>query len=117
MPKITFSVPAITLSQMQCTKIQLLAVCAVLSKMHMNRHTARAIVFGPSRYAGLGLPDLYTSASTAQIRLFLGHLRLQDKTADLILIDMSYLQLLTGSTRLFLACHTPNIATVQMEDG
>ncbi len=33
--------------------------------------------------------------------LLLGHLRLRDKTANLILIDLSYIQLLTGSTTLF----------------
>jgi hypothetical protein len=53
----------------------------------------------------LALPNIYTSQGINQLCLFLGHLRLRDKTANLILIDMSYLQLLTGSSTLFLNLH------------
>ncbi len=101
-PKITSSVPVLTLSHTQCKKIQSPAICATLSKMHLNRHTARAIVYGPACFVGLDFPELYTSAGIGQLRLFLGHLRLQDKTANLILIDLSYLQLLVGSAMFFL---------------
>jgi len=48
-------------------------------------------VFGSSKYAGLDLPHLATAENVGQLRLLLGHLRLQDKTADLILIDISYI--------------------------
>ena len=91
-----------TLTRPQCTYIQAPAIQATLSKLHLNRNTSRAIVFGPSSYAGLDLPELYTTEGTGQLRLLLGHLRLRDKTARLILIDLSYLQLLTGSSTLFL---------------
>ncbi len=64
-------------------------------------YTSRAIVFGPARYAGLDLPALYSNESIGQLRLLLGHLRLRDKTAKIILIDISYLQLLIGSATLF----------------
>jgi hypothetical protein len=100
-PKSGFSIPALTLSQEQCNKIQGPALHATLSKLHLNRNTSRSVVFGPSKYAGLGLPSLYTSGSIGQLRLFIGHLRLKDKTARLILIDMSYIQLLVGSITLF----------------
>ena len=73
-PKITFSVPVLTLSQTQCKKIQSPAICATLSKMHLNQHTARAIVYVPACFAGLDLPERYTLAGIGQLRLFLGHL-------------------------------------------
>ncbi len=70
-------------------------------KLHLNQHTSPAIVFGPSSYGGLGLPELYTSEGIGQLRLLIGHLHLRDKTANLILIDISYLQLIVGSSTLF----------------
>jgi hypothetical protein len=90
-PKVGFSTPVLSLTYNQCVHIQVPAIQATLSKLHLNRNTSRAIVFGPDTYGGLGLPDLYTSTGINQLRLLLGHLRLQDKTAKLILIDISYL--------------------------
>jgi hypothetical protein len=69
--------------------------------LHLNQHTSRAIIFGPSISGGLDLPKLYTSAGLGQLRLLVGHLRLQNKTASLILIDIGYVQLLVGSVTLF----------------
>jgi hypothetical protein len=93
--------PVLALSQTQCTSIQSPALCATLSRLHLNKHTSRAIVFGPSKYGGLEMPELYASEGIGQLRLFMGHLRLRDKTASLILIDISYLQHIVGSSTLF----------------
>jgi hypothetical protein len=100
-PQIGFSTPVLALSQKQCTSIQSPALCATLSKLHLNKRTSRAIIIGPSDYGGLAMPKLYTSKGIGQLRLLMGHLRLGDKTALLILIDISYLQLLVGSSTLF----------------
>ncbi len=112
-PKSGLSVPALTLTQTQCDRIQGPAVSATLSKLHLNRNTSSAVVFGPSKYAGLGLPSLFTTKSIGQLCLLLGHLRLKDKTARLLLIDMSFIQLLVGSTTLFFnlpfQCHSHSV--------
>jgi hypothetical protein len=100
-PKVGFSLPTLHLTQAECKRIQSPAICATLSKLHFNHCTSRAIVFGPTKYAGLDLPHLATTENVGQLRLLLGHLRLQDKTADLILIDISYIQLLVGSSTTF----------------
>ncbi len=92
-PKIGFSMPILSLTQPQCTYVQAPALQATLAKLHLNRKVAWAIVFGPASHAGLDMPDLYTSAGISKLRLLLGHLQLQDKTAKLILIDNSYLQM------------------------
>jgi len=75
---------------------------ALLPKLHVNWHTARSIIFGPESYGGLSLPNLYITQGTDKLRLFLGHLRTQDRTGKLIHINMTYVQLLTGSGTLFL---------------
>ncbi len=51
-------------------------------------------MYGPDCYAGLDLPKWCTSAGIGQLHLFLGYLRLKNKTANLILIGLSCLQLL-----------------------
>ena len=74
----------------------------LLPKLHINRHTARSIVFGGELYGGLALPNPFITQGIDKLRLFLGHLRIQDRTGQLIHIDMSYLQLLAGCGTLFL---------------
>jgi len=75
---------------------------ATLPKLKLNRNTSRAIIHGPSRYGGLNMSHVYGEQGNGQLRLLLGHLRNRDHTGELIIIAMSYLQILTGSTRCFL---------------
>jgi hypothetical protein len=44
---------------------------------------------------------MYTSDGIGKLHVLLGHLHLQDKTSNITLIDLSYVQLLVGSTTLF----------------
>jgi hypothetical protein len=72
---------------------------AVLPKLHVNRNTARSIVFVPTSHGGLGLPTVYSEQSFGQLAYFTGYINLEDKTGRLLLISLSYLQLLSGSKR------------------
>jgi len=96
-PKLTYSVPALTMSEEECKEIQSPSIMAVLPRLHVNRNTARSIIFGPAQYGGLGLPTVYSEQSLGQLIYFVGHVNLGDKTGNLILISLSYLQLLSGS--------------------
>ena len=102
LPKLRFQPPLLSLSQQDCDKLTSQIFMALLPKLHINRHTARSIVFGAEKYGGLALPNLYITQGVDKLKLFLGHLRIQDRTSQLIYIDMSYIQLLTGSGTLFL---------------
>jgi hypothetical protein len=96
--------------QQQCKQVQAPALAAILSKMHMNRHTSHHILFGDYRYGGLSLPDLYTDQGYGQLKLLVGHLKMEDTTGDLILIAISHLQIHTGSGTPFFALPYPNYA-------
>lgn len=101
--------PVLALNHTQCTKIQCPALCSILSKMHLKHNTSRAVIFSPTKYGGLDLPDQYISNGISQLQLLLlGYVRLQDKTANFILIDTSYLQLLSGSSTLFFNLSFPS---------
>jgi len=75
---------------------------ALLPKLHLNRHTSRAIIHGPEELGGLALPHLFTSQGIDKIKLFVGHLRIRDRTAKLIHIDLSYIQLILGIKEFFI---------------
>jgi hypothetical protein len=96
-PKICYQLPLLTLNLKQCETIVSIVIQALLPKLHINRNTARAIIHGPEDYGGIGLPHLYTCQGLQKITLFLGHMRLQDKTGNLLVIGLSNLQLLSGS--------------------
>jgi hypothetical protein len=104
-PKIGFTLPTLALMEEQCYKIQSPALNICLQKVHLNQHTARSIFYDPKEYGGLNIPHAYFIQSIGQSNLFIGHLQAQDKTGHLILLSMSYLQILTGSRTSFL--HLP----------
>jgi len=63
----------------------------------------RAVLFGPTEYGGIGLPDLYCDQGYLQLRLLIGHLNLQNDLSRLIPILISNVQLFLGSATPFFA--------------
>jgi hypothetical protein len=83
-PRLGFSLLAMTFTEQQCAKIQAPALQAFLPKCHLNRYAAHSILFGPPKYGVLDLPNVYALQCVDQLSLFLGCLRAQDKTSHLI---------------------------------
>lgn len=102
LPKLRYQPPLLALTLKQCDTLQSIILKAVLPKLHINHHTARSIVHGPIELGGLALPHIYTMQGVDKLNLLLGHLRLQDRTGQLIHADLSYLQLLSGSGTMVL---------------
>ena len=109
-PKISYGLPVSTFTEQECRHIQAPAKAAFLSKIGLNRHTAASIIHGPEDYGGLQLPNVYVDQGIVQLRLFLGHMRRQDKTSQLLEIAMSYMQLRTGAGTLFMNLPFPKYA-------
>jgi hypothetical protein len=65
--------------------------------MHLNCHSPHAVLFGESKYGGLSLPELYTDQGHHQLKLLIRHLKLKDQNGDLIYIDLTNVQLVTGA--------------------
>jgi hypothetical protein len=97
LPKLRYQPPLLALTQKQCNTIQSIVLQALLPKLHINRNTARSIVHGPAELGGLALPQLHTTQGIDKLELFLGHLRIQDRTGQMIHSDLTYLQQLSGS--------------------
>jgi hypothetical protein len=85
--KLCYQLPCIFLSQSLCDSLML----------HVNRNTARSIIFGPEELGGMNLPHLFTYQRYIKLSMFLGHIRVNDKTGKLLRIGISHLQLISGS--------------------
>jgi hypothetical protein len=99
-PRLTYPLPCTSLTQKQCQAIQAPALAALLPKLHLNRHTPRAVLFGVLKYGGLDLPELYTDQGFGQLRLLIGHLNFRDEVGLQILCFLSELQLFIGTIKL-----------------
>jgi hypothetical protein len=80
-----------------------LGLAALLPKLHLNQHTPHAILFASTHFGGLQLPELYTDKGVGQLKLFFGHLKLQDDTGNLLLVLLSELQLHIGTAHPILS--------------
>jgi hypothetical protein len=87
------------LTPAHCNMIQAPALAALLPKLHMNRHTSRAVIYATDRFGGIGLLDLYMGQGFEQLTLFMGHLKLADENGKLILSLLSHLQLYIGTAQ------------------
>jgi hypothetical protein len=61
-------------------------------KIRFNRNTAHQVVYGPSRYGGLGFQDLFVEQGVAQVQLLVRHLRAGTVQGIFILITLSWWQ-------------------------
>jgi hypothetical protein len=100
-PELKYPLSCTTLTPAQCKMIQAPALAALLPKLHLNKNSPRAIIFGSSLYGGLGLPDLHLDQGFEQLTLFIGHLQLTDENGQMILSLISHLQLFVSSATSF----------------
>jgi folate-dependent tRNA-U54 methylase TrmFO/GidA len=97
MASISYGTTATSLNIKECEEIQRLFVNAILPKMEINRNTARTVVFGTSKYGGLGLNHLDAVQGFAQLQYLIGSLRTQDTTGDLYQMLFEYTHLECGT--------------------
>ena len=102
MPALVYPIGAIPITEEQCKHILGPALQALLPKLGFNSTLARDLVHAPSRYGGPGLSNLYTYAGNARINMFIGHLRKQDATADILKISLGCCQQELGIGNNFL---------------
>jgi hypothetical protein len=100
-PRLTYPLACTSLMEKQCHHVQAPTLAALLPNLHLNRHTPHSVVFGDAKFGGLSLPHLYTDQGFQQLRFFIGHLCQQDEMRKLILIAISFLQLILGVQKPF----------------
>jgi hypothetical protein len=96
MPSLAYGTPASSLTTKECEDIQRPVVAEILPKMGIIWNSARAVVFGPSQYCGLGLDYLSAVQGRNRIQYLIGHLRSKSLTGKLIRNQLEYTQLEVG---------------------
>ena len=64
---------ATSLSKSQCNTIMKPLLDASLGALGLNRKMTRAVVYGPKRYQGVGIPDLWTLQGILKLWLAIAH--------------------------------------------
>jgi hypothetical protein len=63
---------------------------------------------------GMGIPELYTDKHCSHLKLFLGHIKLKTDLGSQILLLISYIQLLVGSSSPLLSL-SPSLYALWLE--
>jgi hypothetical protein len=77
---------------------------AILPKMGINQNTKREVVFGTTKYGGLGLTHLAAVQGYGQLQCLLRNLRSGDTSGTLYRILMEFTQLECGMEQEILSC-------------
>ena len=93
-----YPLPVSMFSRKQCHKIQQPFVHAILPKMGINRHTPRAVIYGPRSLGGLELMDLRVEQAAIQWETTRGHLRRLDRAGKGVHITAHDTQVEAGSS-------------------
>ena len=98
---IRYPLPVTMFNDRQCNKIQQPFIHAILPKMGINRHTPRAVIYGPKSLGGLEIMDLRIEQATIQWETTQGHLRRMDRAGKGVKITEHDTQVEAGSSKHF----------------
>jgi hypothetical protein len=104
MASLEYGTAATSLSMDECKEIQKTPVNAILPKMGINRNTKREVLFGTTKYGGLGLTHVAAVQGYGQLQYLLGHLRSDDTSGTLHQMLMEFIQLECGIEQEILSC-------------
>lgn len=83
-----YPVPALTLSEQECTSIMAPVLAIGLPASSMNRNYPRKVLYGPINEGGMGLTNLYWSQGLSHIAIIAEHLGKETLTGDLIITSL-----------------------------
>lgn len=100
-PMIRYCLPITTFTTRQCNEIQSPFVCAFLNKLGMNRHTPRAVVWGPYKFGGLNILNIEVAQLSAHVLLLIANIRKGTATGRCLLMAMGMYQITLGCEKPF----------------
>ena len=112
-PAITYPLTCSFLTVSQLDNIQRRAMSIIVAKCAFNRHTKRAVLYGPIEYGGANFRLLSVSQGIQQTQYFLRHWRMDSTVGRLLKCTLSWLQLSVGMSFSVLA--RPEIALPHIE--
>jgi hypothetical protein len=106
-PKISYPFPCVSLTEHHCRHIQAPVMEAILPKLHLNRHSPRAVLFAGPRYGGIGLAENYVDFGYGHLQYLIGHLKMGDEVGHMLLSLITHTQLQVGSCTPFFQLSYP----------
>ncbi len=69
-----------------------------LQRIYITLKTPRAVLFGPVRYGGMDWDNARVLFLYEKLKLLVGSVRLQDKVGQMLLIQLSWIQMFSGQS-------------------
>ena len=89
----------LALSDDQCAQVVRPAIKALLAKLGLPATTPRLLLYGPSQYRGLNLPNLYVQGYIIKIMVIVDHWQKGDTTATILEIILGTSQQQMGTSK------------------
>ena len=105
---VRYVLPVTRMNTQQCNTIDTPMIRGLLHAHSTTSKFPRAVLFGSTHYGGLGISSTEMHQLTEGLSLFIGHLRLQDTTGNLGIINLQQLQLEVG-TNMFCLTKDPTV--------
>lgn len=115
-PALIYPVAVLALTEAQCDKIISPAINALLKKTNLPITTARLLLYGPPRYGGRNLPNLYVQCYTMKLMMIIGHMQKSDITSIILDIVLGTAQQQVGINTPILESNFEKYSTL-LEDG
>lgn len=96
LPRVTYPLTGSHLTAAQLTTVQEKAVCIIIPRCGFNRHTHRAIIYGPRSLGGACFRHLHVEQGVEQVTYFLRQWRLDATVGRALRCVMAWLQLSVG---------------------
>ena len=101
--RLQYPLPCRLLTQTQLTQVQRPLLVEAMNAMGLNLTYPRCILYGDSIYQGLEMTNLYVYQGIEKIKMYVGHIRLDNETGKLLQIEKSFLELESGRGKCPLA--------------
>ena len=97
-PSLSYGLGTTNLSYQELNQLQKPIINRILPALGYNRHLPRAVVFGSSKYGGLGMKHLYIDQGTKHITNFIKYYRNGGSIGQLLKISLRWLHVIAGFT-------------------
>jgi len=99
--QLRYGLPIYMFSKKQCDDLMKIINPTILHSNFVNRNYPRTLLQAGEQYGGMNVPHIYDVMGMEKTKFLLMHLRREDTTAKLLLIEFQNMQLECGSETLF----------------
>ena len=86
------------ITEKDCDDIIRPALNVLLTKLHIPKTICRKLLYGPARYGGMQLPNLYVHGKILKIMMLIGHMQKEDSTMPILRTSLGNIQQQMGTS-------------------